>query len=57
METYSKLWAVVVENKGDCFTMSVWRDTPEGAERFVRGMYPHADLVVADREAGDVSRE
>lgn len=56
-EMYSHLWAVLVVNKGDTFTTSVWRDTPEGAERFVRGMYPHAEYVGADRDAGDVSRE
>jgi hypothetical protein len=54
---YSHLWAVVVVNKGNTFTTTVWRDTAEGAEREVRGMYPHAELISADRDAGDVSAD
>ena len=57
MERYSKLWAVLVVNKGDTFTTSVWRDTASGAERFVRGMYPHAEFVGADMDAGDLAAE
>lgn len=56
-ETYSKLWAVTVSNHGDTFVTSVWRDTAAGAERFVRGMYPHAEVVSADLECGDLSTD
>ncbi len=55
MEMYSKLWAIVVVNKGDTFTTNVWRDTAAGAERQVRAMYPHAEFIGADRDAGDLS--
>lgn len=56
METYGHLWAVMVENKGDFFTASVWRDTAEGAERFVKAMYPYASYVGADESLQDIGR-
>lgn len=56
-EMYGHLWAVHVVNHTDSFVTSVWRDTPEGAERFVRGMYPNASLVVADRDSGAMEVE
>ncbi len=48
METYSRLWSVIVVNKGYTFTTCVWRDTWQGAERFVKMMYPYADVVHAE---------
>jgi hypothetical protein len=56
-ENYSHLWAILVVNKGDTFTTSVWRDTAEGAERFVKQMYPYAETVIADRDSGHLERE
>lgn len=54
IETYRNLWTVNVSNAGDVFSVSVWKDTAKGAEATVRIMYPHAELIVADTDAGPV---
>lgn len=51
-ERYSRQWGVWVENKGDGFATSIWRDTAEGAERAVRAMYPYAEVVCAEGDVG-----
>lgn len=51
LETYRYFWNVYVLNGGEDtgFFAGVWRDTAASAERFVRSMYPNAQIVQVER--------